>query len=160
MKFIHWYCMKINQVKSFYIPNWPYIKQTSDFNREDNVHSDLLEPAKNQVIVHSDLFEPAKNQVIVQRDLFEPAKNQVIVHRDLFQLLFIIHAIVLLNCNDNVDNKDECKIMTTPPHMIVLSGDLKSVYYVSKSIYYISKSVYYISKSVYYIFKDSITQQQ
>jgi hypothetical protein len=152
--------MKINQVKSFYIPNWPYIKQTSDFNREDNVHSDLLEPAKNQVIVHSDLFEPAKNQVIVQRDLFEPAKNQVIVHRDLFQLLFIIHAIVLLNCNDNVDNKDECKIMTTPPHMIVLSGDLKSIYYVSKSIYYISKSVYYISKSVYYIFKDSITQQQ
>ena len=146
MKFIHWYCMKINQVKSFYIPNWPYIKQTSDFNREDNVHSDLLEPAKNQVIVHSDLFEPAKNQVIV--------------HRDLFQLLFIIHAIVLLNCNDNVDNKDECKIMTTPPHMIVLSGDLKSIYYVSKSIYYISKSVYYISKSVYYIFKDSITQQQ
>ena len=109
--------MKINQVKSFYISISPYIKQTSDFNQEDNVHSDLFEPVKNQVIVHSDLLESAKNQVIV--------------HRDLLQLLFIIHAMVLLNCNDNIDNKDECKIMTTH-HMTILSGDLKSVYYISK----------------------------
>jgi len=73
--------MNINQVKSFYISKWPYIKQTSDFNGEDNVHSDL------------------------------------------FELLYLMHALVLLNCNDNVEDEDGRKMMTTP-HMTHLSVEL------------------------------------